>query len=168
MTDGHDGVVALVREFLPLNARRTHGGPPLTVEELERWSDLRSLLEQVLGFAPPHSPPPQPGVAPRALRVPSHVKVRYMLGSDLEVTKAADISEGGLFLATQRPLAPGTPLRLEIDGSHGSLRLDGVVRWIRECAGAAGPAGMGIRFEELSDTAHDALSALVESELSKL
>ena len=39
----------LVNEFVNLNRRRLFGGPPLVVEELERWQWLRQTLEQHFG-----------------------------------------------------------------------------------------------------------------------
>lgn len=58
MTAGAGGprlpsVAQLVREFLPLNRRRRHEQPPLSVSELRRWEELRTLLERGLGIVPP-------------------------------------------------------------------------------------------------------------------
>jgi uncharacterized protein (TIGR02266 family) len=156
----------LVREFLPLNRRRTRGNPPLRVAEFERWMELRGLLEQILGFVPPD---PAAAVAPlRSLRVPTHLKVSCAHGSDCDLTEAQNLSEGGLFLATRRPLAPGTPVHLEIQSEDGSVEVEGVVTWVREAQNPGGEAGMGIRFENLPPEIEERIAGLVEQVLEAL
>jgi uncharacterized protein (TIGR02266 family) len=156
----------LVREFLPLNRRRTRGNPPLRVAEFERWMELRGLLEQILGFVPPD---PAAAVAPlRSLRVPTHLKVSCLHGSDCDLAQAKNLSEGGLFLATRRPLAPGTPVHLEIQSDAGSVEVEGTVTWVREAQNPGGEAGMGIRFENVSPETGEQIAGLVEQVLEAL
>jgi hypothetical protein len=121
---------ALVEEFLPLNRRRTRGDPPLSIAELERWMELRSILERALAGKPPVADQRRP--MRRTLRVPTHLKVRFTRGSTIDVSSTKEISEGGLFLTTRRPLAPGTPLHLEIEGSDPGAPIDveGTVAWV--------------------------------------
>ena len=53
---GNQQIAELVTEFVPLNRRRIHGDPPLSVLELERWSELRDQLAYEFGHAPPVGP----------------------------------------------------------------------------------------------------------------
>ena len=157
---------ALVEEFLPLNRRRMRGDPPLTIDELERWMELRWLLEHALGADSPMDDQGRP--LRRTLRVPTHLKVRFTRGAIIEFGATEEISEGGLFLATRRPLAPGTPLYLEIDANQAdhALESEGTVAWVRETDDDNGPAGMGIRFEHPDPETQAAVAALVERALS--
>ena len=140
----------LVEEFLPLNRRRTRGDPPLTIAELERWMELRCLLEHALAGRSPIDDQGRP--MRRTLRVPTHLKVRFTRGSTIDVSSTQEISEGGLFLITCRPLAPGTPLHLEI---------------VRRTDDGDGPAGMGIRFNHPDEEQQAAIGTLVERALSE-
>lgn len=158
-------LAALVAEFVPLNRRRLHGDPPLGVQEFERWSVLRDLLEYRFG----HPAAGRPGLAERALRVPTHLKVRY--GGDAEeVASSRNLSEGGLFVETTRPVARGTPLRLAIDPGDGSdpIAVDATVVWSRELATRDGPAGFGVAFRDLEAEEYAALGRLVERRLQQL
>ena len=157
---------ALVEEFLPLNRRRTRGDPPLTIAELERWMELRCLLEHALAGRSPIDDQGRP--MRRTLRVPTHLKVRFTRGSTIEVSSTQEISEGGLFLITRRPLSPGTPLHLEIDGGDpgGPIEVEGTVAWIRRTDDGDGPAGMGIRFDHPDQEKQAAIGRLVERALS--
>jgi uncharacterized protein (TIGR02266 family) len=158
---------ALVEEFVPLNRRRTRGDPPLSIAELERWMELRSLLERALAGKPPVDDQHRP--MRRTLRVPTHLKVRFSRGSTIDVSATKEISEGGLFLITRRPLAPGTPLHLEIEGGDPGAPIDveGTVAWVRRADDENGPAGMGIRFDHPDEEKRAAIGALVEQALSE-
>ena len=155
----------MVEEFLELNRRRTGGNPPLTIFELERWMELRWFLERALAGKSPVDDRGRP--MRRTLRVPTHLKVRFTRGSTIDNSPTHEISEGGLFLITRRPLAPGTPLHLEIDtGDPGPpLEVAGTVAWVRSAADESGPAGMGIRFEHPDPEQQATIGALVERAL---
>lgn len=156
-------VVELVAEFVPLNRRRLSGHPPLTVLELQRWSELRELLAWELG----HQPPVRDGVE-RPLRVPSHLKVTYGEAGENAAT-LKNLSEGGLFIQTPTPLSPGTPLQLQIDPGDGSppLDLQAVVVWQRDIANLDGPAGFGVEFRDLEADVLPGLVRLIERALKE-
>jgi uncharacterized protein (TIGR02266 family) len=65
---------------------------------------------------------------------------------------SGDVSEGGLFLSTYRPLPIGSSVEIEfsLPGSDATLHARGEVRWLREHS-ADEPRGVGIAFEELAD-----------------
>jgi uncharacterized protein (TIGR02266 family) len=156
---------ALVAEFVPLNRRRVHGDPPLSVAELERWMELRELLEYEFGSANP----PLGGTRRRQLRVPTHLKVRTAGRGDA-VSNLCDVSEGGAFIETSEMLAPGTPLKLEIDPGNGEppLQLDAVVKWGREISNMDGSAGVGVEFENIEDGDFAVLEAIVDRALDSV
>ena len=153
----------LVAEFVPLNRRRVHGDPPLSVLELQRWSELRDLLSYAFGQKPTLS-----ANGDRPLRVPTQLKVRY--GSDGATAVLRNLSEGGLFVESERPLEAGTPLSLELDPGEGqhSIALEGVVVWCRELANLDGPAGFGVRFRNLEAQEFTALIRVIERVLRDL
>jgi uncharacterized protein (TIGR02266 family) len=154
---------ALVREFLPLNRRRI-SGDALSVGELERWNELRDRLEERLGCAPPGSVQRR-----RALRVRTHLKLLVTTNVAQELLHAYDLSEGGLFVRTQRPSPPGTPLQLELQDRKGrSVELEGTVAWVRSEPDGRGPPGMGVAFHSLSDWDRALIADLVESALETL
>jgi uncharacterized protein (TIGR02266 family) len=158
---------ALVQEFLPLNRRRTRGDPPLTIAELERWMELRWRLEHALAGKTPIDD--QDGPMRRTLRVPTHLKVRFTRGSTIDISSTQEISEGGLFLITRRPLAPGTPLHLEINAGDldAPIEVEGTVTWVRSRDDGSGPTGMGIRFNFPDQEKQAAITTLVERTLSE-
>lgn len=134
----------LVTEFIPLNRRHIAGDPPLTLLELQRWGELRDLLAYEFGDKPPLR-----GAVERALRVPTHLKVRYGDGGEEGVLE--NLSQGGVFIRCDPPLAAGTPLRLQIDPGDGDagIEVDAVVVWSRELPNMDGPAGIGVSFDNL-------------------
>jgi len=159
---------SLVSEFLPLNRRRLHGDPPLGVRELERWMELRERLERMFGARPPLQASERS--RRRSLRVPTALKARYQAAGRAASSPVADLSEGGLFLATEAPLAPGTPLRLELGDASGAppVCVASRVVWARGVGDIGGPAGMGLCFVDLGDDTAAAVATLVEGALSRL
>lgn len=154
----------LVREFLPLNRRRVHGNPPLEVAELARWDELRALLEVALGAMPPAGEARR-----RALRVRTHLKVLVTNQLAQELLLVYDLSEHGVFLRTQRPCAPGSLMRVELEDRNGNtIELEGSVVWTRHIGEANGPPGMAIAFHALSDWDRAVLAELVETTLAAL
>jgi uncharacterized protein (TIGR02266 family) len=160
----------LIREFVTLNRRRLRGNPPLGVAEFARWIDLRDRLEEAMGAGQKSGPRRR-----NLLRVPTHLKVRCApvgMEDDLEAAPRSvhDISEGGLFVATESAPLPGTPLHLWLEGlDEGEpLEVEAVVVWVRDVPGTDGPAGMGIRFANLDDIQREAVAFLVEHALRSI
>lgn len=158
-------IAALAHEFVALNRRRTQGDPPLSIAELERWSELRESLSLEFG----HTRPIGPETQPRHLRVPTHLKVRYGERPECAAT-LANVSEGGLFVICGEPLAPGTPLCLEIDDadSQEPVQLSGEVIHARPAATTEGPAGFGVEFHDIEVEDHARLCGLIERSLTQV
>lgn len=77
-----------------------------------------------------------------------------------------NISKGGTFIRTERPLAVETEFvfALTIRGLAEPLRLRGRVKWIVPPEGATpkSPSGMGIEFQYANDDERHATEAIVE------
>ena len=112
---------------------------------------------------------PEASREPARVRVEEHrssrrvsVEVDIHLASDSHFFSglSGDISEGGLFFSTYRPLTVGTQVDVEfsLPGTERSVHARGEVRWIREHS-PDHPRGVGIAFEELSDEDRDAIHA---------
>ena len=160
---GNRRLAELAREFTALNRRRVEGDPPLSVLELDRWSELRDLLSIEFG----HTPPVGPDKHPRHLRVPTHLKVRYGSVRGDHTASLTNLSEGGLFVACGDPLPPGTPLRLELEAEPAGdpLRLEGEVVHARETAGADGPSGFGVAFRNVESAEHARIQGFLDRSL---
>ncbi len=165
---GPQDVASLVSEFLPLNRRRLRGNPPLGVRELERWMELRERLERAFGARPPLEASGRS--RRRSLRVPAALRARYRVAEGSASSRVGDLSEGGAFVATEVPLAPGTPLRLELEDTSGAptVSVAGRVVWARSARDGGGPAGMGVCFVDLDDDTGAGLAVLIESALARL
>ena len=90
-----------------------------------------------------------------------HLAVGVSIGSrhSLYMGLTHNISEGGIFVATERFLAIGTEVLLKLAlGTSLPRDFQGVVRWIRPL-GLAGdlPPGMGVQFRELDPESRDLL-----------
>lgn len=159
-SDGNARIAPLVEEFLPLNRRKVQGNPPLSVLELQRWSELSEQLAYALGD------PTGVGADDRPLRVPTHLKVRFGEGTGA----LRNVSEGGLFIECERPLPDGAPLQLELEpgGDQPSILLSATVVWSRDLATQDGPSGFGVRFEDLEADEYELLMLLIETELSQI
>lgn len=111
-------------------------------------------------------------VGERQPRVPLRVPV-LCLGLGLRrVVQAANLSAGGLFVTTSRPLPAGTRLvlefRLPLDTTETPLRLSGEVCWSVEgaLARAGIEPGMGVRFEAVDPAAQAAIDRFIRRSLA--
>jgi type IV pilus assembly protein PilZ len=93
---------------------------------------------------------PPPSERRRGARTPIELKVEYRRLNTFFADYTKNISRGGTFIATDRPLPEGTEFifALGIPNMEEPLRLTGRVCWIvkTESATKANPAGMGIEF----------------------
>jgi type IV pilus assembly protein PilZ len=87
----------------------------------------------------------------RSGRTPIELKVEYRRVNTFFADYTKNISRGGTFIATDRPLPEGTEFIFALGVPHMEepLRLRGKVCWIvdAEDATKANPAGMGIEFQ---------------------
>ncbi len=87
----------------------------------------------------------------RAPRAPIELKVEYKRLNTFFADYTKNISRGGTFIATEKPLSVGTEFvfALGVPGMADALRLRGKVIWVTQAheGTRANPAGMGIEFQ---------------------
>jgi type IV pilus assembly protein PilZ len=108
-------------------------------------------------------------------RVPIELRVEYRRLNSFFADYTKNISRGGTFIHTRKPLPPGTEFLfvLVIPKLDGPIRLIGEVVWVTppEESNEENPPGMGIRFKYDSDEERSRIEhvveALVKSELGE-
>jgi type IV pilus assembly protein PilZ len=94
------------------------------------------------------------------------LRVDYKRMNTFFADYAKNISKGGTFIRTSKPLEVGTEFVfvLSIPGQPDQLQLKGEVMWTVDDATATEehPAGMGIRFRFADDSERESLEAFVE------
>lgn len=96
----------------------------------------------------PRGPSPSERLHPR---IRGRLPVRYGIASTDRPATTENISEGGVFLATEEPLATGTPVTLRIEFPSGLVWHRGRVAWVRGKSRGDdddSPPGLGIQFLE--------------------
>lgn len=111
--------------------------------------------------------PPDPANDRRdEARSPIELKVEYRRMNTFFADYTRNISKGGTFIKTPRPLDLGTEFifALAVPALKAPLRLRGRVQWVTtaEQATNEAPAGMGIRFIYESDEERRRVEAMVE------
>lgn len=100
-------------------------------------------------------------------RIPIALRVEYKRVNSFFADYTRNISKGGTFIATARPLPIGTEFvfELAVPDLPEPLRLRGVVEWRVEApeSGAEQPAGMGIRFRYADTDEREKVHAIVEA-----
>lgn len=104
--------------------------------------------------------------SPRYSSIQFHVV--YDDGEGYMTANVVNISRTGVFLETAMPLAPGSRVRMSplLPDSAGLFELDGEVVRAEEYdpeRGAERPAGMGVRFVDVSEEQVTQLHSLLES-----
>jgi uncharacterized protein (TIGR02266 family) len=112
----------------------------------------------------------QPATAPAAVclerdrleREELFFGVQYRIGDRLLTDFAQNISEGGLFIATETALPVSTVISLEfrLPGSQEPIVVSGRVVWTVN-GGPEQPSGMGIEFKNLDDSARHRIRQLM-------
>jgi uncharacterized protein (TIGR02266 family) len=153
--------------------QRLRAGEQLPQDEMEDYYDHLDYISLFLARKAGEKPAVtiRNGRSRTTLRVPAAVTAQLASSSDLRECMALNISEGGIFLATDNPdLAPGTPVRLEIvlREEKSALKLSGVVQW--QSTGSESPllSGIGIRFTGLTTAQKKALEQFVDGRTESL
>lgn len=100
-------------------------------------------------------------------RAPAALKVKYKSGSVNSFIEQAglNISRGGIFIRTKKPMSAGTPLKFEFQLSDATPVIRGVgqVVWCREKdIDKNHPAGMGVRFLKLDASGRALVERIVQ------
>ncbi len=105
----------------------------------------------------------------REERVPVEVEVRYSSQEGFAIEWITNISKGGLFIKSENPLPPGTPLKItfSVPGKDVPIELGGVVRWsVSPSSSPSVIPGMGIQITEIDEKSKKILDAFVDEILS--
>jgi type IV pilus assembly protein PilZ len=98
-----------------------------------------------------------------APRAPIELKVEYQRMNSFFADYTRNISKGGTFIRTERPLAIGTAFlfKLSVPGLASALELNGKVQWTVQPGGPDDP-GMGIGFVYDTEADRQRIEAVVE------
>lgn len=104
-------------------------------------------------------------------RAPIELKVSYKRVNSFFADYTKNISRGGTFIGTERPLKMGTEFvfALEVPGLDEALRLNGRVIWTTEPENAtkANPPGMGIEFQYVDAEERRGTEVIVEKLMAR-
>jgi len=158
-----EDIAAAFREYMHLEREQAAEG--LSVAELQRWSELKDLLNRHF----------QPGLHEErvrqrtSVRLPSRLKVSFGSPQEAAGSLLTNVSRGGLFVATERPLAVGSALVLKIQLAPERARVELPGEVVSHGSGdpADGP-GMGIRFRHLSAEQQKIVDDLYQGAAEKL
>ncbi len=151
----------VLREYARLEKKRAHG--ELTPEELARWTACNSVLAKRL----------TPGVREelasqrKSLRVVTRLGLSFSDVGELRQCLMTDLSRGGLFIRTDRPVDLGT--RIELTIRIGDK--DRIVKVRAEVVNNIGPncrtheRGMGLRFLDMDEDTEKQIGELYEYSL---
>jgi uncharacterized protein (TIGR02266 family) len=126
------------------------------------WADVRRRMEP-----PGESMSEFANIPPDSRRVPleNRIQLKFDRFSGFVSEYTANLSPSGVFIKTRDPKPPGTVLEFEFRLGDGFelIRGRGEVIWNRrQEEGTARPAGMGVRFLELSPGSRELIYRLVE------
>lgn len=99
-------------------------------------------------------------------RAPVLFKVDYRTVDRFFTDFAENLSAGGMFISTPRPLDPGSTIIIEfiLPVVQETLKVKAEVMWVRKRAIAANERrGMGVRFEDLSQEDRERIDAIVST-----
>lgn len=145
--DGTEPSRDALLNYARLERRRAFDG--LSLGELRRWVSLKRQLNQILnpGWDARRGDPR------RSVRIPTHLRCSFKSLGALDSALITNLSCGGVFVGTEKPLPVGTRVKLHIclDEEGIQLELTGIV-----VSSNIGPAfelpqvGMGIKLVDLA------------------
>lgn len=102
----------------------------------------------------------------KSKRYPTEIEVRYSSEQGLAVEWITNISKGGMFIKSENPLPPGTPLKItfSVPGREDlSIEVEGVVKWRAEPSDPSIIPGMGVEITKIDDRNRKLFEELIES-----
>jgi uncharacterized protein (TIGR02266 family) len=98
-------------------------------------------------------------------RIPSRQRAWCESENITLYARVGNLSEGGMFLQTNTPLAKGRRTLLKLSGGDvKELTAEATVVWSRDRRVEKGPPGMGLKFEGLDSGALDVLRRIISEE----
>lgn len=97
-------------------------------------------------------------------RISTVIRVNYHTTDSFFTDFADNISNGGMFIATPKPLRPGTQLSLEflLPECDYPIHVKAKVTWSRSVPSEGQKRGMGVKFDNLSPSAKDKINTIVK------
>jgi uncharacterized protein (TIGR02266 family) len=106
--------------------------------------------------------PPAQGAERRTkARVPIETEVSLESDSQFFTGLTGNLSSGGVFVATYKPLPVGSRVVMKLTLPDGELQAKGTVRWSRDASSGAAP-GVGVAFDDLEPAAAERIAKFCE------
>jgi len=152
------------REYMHLE--RKQGSDGLSVSELQRWTELKDLLNHHF----------HPGLTKEkarqrnSVRLPTRLNVSFGSAGEMSSSLLTNVSRGGIFVSTESllPIGSRLQLRLRVEDPLYEVDTQGEVVSHDVAAGAAAQPGMGIRFVNLSEDQQKAVDELYHRAAQRL
>ena len=102
----------------------------------------------------------------REQRIPLRLQVEYATVEEFLFDYTANLSLGGMFIATEHPFDLGTQFRLrfQLPGHQEAVEATAEVVWV-DPPEQAGVAGMGVRFSDLKAEDEAAVQTLLDAQV---
>lgn len=155
-------VLDLIGEFAALNDSKVRKGGTLPAEQEHRWEELKSFYDLLMsqnGFSKRpvtrsfSTANIQKRVTSRErLRVPVELDMIMRVGGVYQTVQVVNVSQSGVFLASDKPYPAGTRMTLYIANAYRegerTFEAEGEVVWTSGSglADSELPRGMGVRF----------------------
>ena len=159
-------LIELVDEFRRLDRKRKALGGRLPFEEEERLAYLKDYLAQAMNA--------KSGGHERRedLRIPVNLRVRYHTGETFAQNYIHNLSCGGVFISTPKPLPLDTEVKLHIifEDKNIEVKVEGKVVWENTQKGMLSDItkpGMGIKFSKPSADAQGKIDEIIHHALKE-
>jgi hypothetical protein len=106
-----------------------------------RWSEIRQPVQS--GTIDPDSSDGDRDVG--NTRFLHSIEVRFGVDAPKQKASTADLSAGGLFIVTNKPLPAGRRIKLVLELENASLPMVGTIAWVRARPEEGRQAGMGVQ-----------------------
>jgi len=159
-------LIKAVAEFRKLEKKRKQPGGKLTPSQEKKLIELKEYLEHVI-----HGKKPESNRRDN-IRVPINMRVRYGSGEIFAHNYIKNLSSGGVFIATKKPLPLDTVVKLILvfEEEHLELKVEGKVVWENTKSGTAfdkKKMGMGIKFTKVDSETRDAIDDLIHDTIDE-
>ena len=98
-------------------------------------------------------------------RAEMRIEIQYHTGREFLAAYTKNISGGGVFIRTSQPfpLNQAVALRFTVPGIKRQFEIGGLVVWVNSSPRSAFPAGMGVKFREITPDDSSAIAAFVKN-----
>ena len=98
-------------------------------------------------------------------RAEVRIEIQYRTGQEFLAAYTKNISGGGVFIRTSQPfpLNQAVALRFTLPGINRQFEIGGLVVWVNSSPRSAFPAGMGVKFMEITPADFSAVAAFVKN-----